>query len=331
LSRKLFIHIGPRKTATSAIQRLLAKHDHSVVIYPNVALGGDGNYHGHHGFVYKVLGEKGAGKEASSDLSQMFATMAEQAADNTRNIIFSSEELMSKDVSAFVDAVLPHLGSTPLDVEVLFTCREHFSRIASLYNHRLRRRKSSEIRRPDAYLAEAWKRVCYEPLARDLKSQSLKATALNYHPSETFVNRFLVHIGFNEGELPEISEELVGYSPKMIIVNLAVKDATESHSRRQKILRRFKDLPNRNAASQFIFGREAALEADRHFAVDRQFLREEFGVDLVPPDFSSDGRALSLSAVDMEDIVAVASRLGRYGPRIIDFARGYLRQPVHAE
>jgi hypothetical protein len=325
LSRKLFIHIGPRKTATSAIQRLLAKHDHSVVIYPNVALGGAGNYHGHHGFVFKLFGEKWVGKTADGDLRQMFATIAEQAEGNDRDIVFSSEELEPKNVAAFVNAVLPHLGSHPLDVEVLFTCREHFSRISSLYNHRLRGKKSSEGRSPDMFLTEVWKRVCYEPLVHSLKSTSFKVTALSYYPSDTFVKRFLLHIGFKDGELPGISEELVGHSPKMIVVNLAVRDISESQSQRHELLRQFKDMPDRHAPSRFIFGHEAAVAADRYFAVDRQFVHAEFGIELVPPDFSRDGNALSISAKELEDIATIAAQLGEIGQKIVDIARGYLR------
>ncbi|HTW31951.1 MAG TPA: hypothetical protein VMD76_09745 [Candidatus Sulfotelmatobacter sp.] len=56
MARKLFVHVGPRKTATSAIQDCLRRHDNSIVIYPKVGLEGPGC---HHGLVYAFAGRDG--------------------------------------------------------------------------------------------------------------------------------------------------------------------------------------------------------------------------------------------------------------------------------
>lgn len=92
-------------------------------------------------------------------------------------------------------------------MEILFACREHFSRAASLYNHRTARWTSQENRTPDQFLVECAADVCYAPLVRNLRRAGFPITALNYHPSLDWVERFLTHIGFQRDRLPTIANQ----------------------------------------------------------------------------------------------------------------------------
>jgi hypothetical protein len=322
LSRKLYIHVGPRKTATSAIQRLLSAHDNSAVIYPKTAVGGEGNYHGHHGLVFTYFKDKK--RSLSENMESLFANVADEAGKGNKNIILSSEILESKDVGAFVNALLPYFAQQ-IDVEILFTCREHFSRAASLYNFRLRTRGSSERRDPDQFLREYGNKICYEPMARNLRAKGFAVTALNYHPSDTWVRRFLTHIGFPEDKIPEIKNALVSQSPKLVIASLAVRKIVRSEGAQLDIMKRFKHMPGQRAPSGFIFSPDTARAVDKIFAIDREFIRREFGVHLVPPDLSAVTNELSLDETDFDEIVAAAERLPRDEQRaIIEFIRQYV-------
>lgn len=321
LSRKLYVHIGPRKTATSAIQAVLAKHDNSVVIYPKVGLWDSGN---HHGLVFKVFAEQRPQKKAKGRLDKMLDAISKETRGNDRNIIISSEALESLDVGAFVRTLLPHIDS-PVDVEILFTCREHFSRAASWYNHRLRSRRSKEWRTPDEFLKKSGGGVCYAKLVESLRSSGYKVSALNYHPSEDWIKRFLLYIGFPETSLPEIESRLIAFSPKTLIVTLALKNISNSTETVLKYMKHFRNMPGSRSPSRFIFGREAARFAETKYSVDRKFLESEFGIHLTPPNFEIEENALFINRDEFADIVAIAESLGEDGRKIVAFVERYVR------
>lgn len=322
MPRTLFVHIGPRKTATTAIQHLLSRHDNSIVIYPKVGLWGPGS---HHGLVFKFFGEQRDGRVVKGNLDEMLHAISREVRDTTQDIVISSEALESRDVGSFVHGLLNQINDSMIKVEVIFTCREHFSRAASWYNHRLRARKSAEKRTPDRFLQEDAQGVCYAPIVERLKSTGFKITAMNYHPSEDWVERFFTHIGFPKERIPKIENKLVSLSPKALIVNLAINQFVRQGDAKREYLKPFKKMSDSQSPSRFIFGAQAAESAERHFAVDRQLLLEEFDIRLVPPDIGSRENALSINEKEFEEIGAVAKNLGADGVKIVEFSRQYLR------
>lgn len=323
MPRKLFVHVGPRKTATSTIQRFLAQHDNSVVIYPKTGVLGQGKYNGHHGTVFKFFGEAKANKHSADDIEKTFEAISDEVRKGDQNVVISSEILQSRDIGAFVRALLSHIRGTDLEVEFLVACREHFSRTASWYNHKLR--ATGETRTPDEFLVGSGDKMCYEPFIGELRETGFKVTALNYHPSENWVQRFLIYLGFREDQLTDIKSELVAFSPKLMVVNLAVKTLSGSKKTQQECMKPFKSLSDPKSPSQFIFTRQAAEIAEQWFAPDRKFLFDEFGISLVPPDFQSKENAFLISNEEFSEIKTAAETLGKKGRRIAD----YVRQFVH--
>ena len=317
MTRRLYIHVGPRKTATSTIQRTLASSD-SVVLYPKagLGLGGSGQAHGHHGLVFGFFGEQ----ENREALLESFATECSQS---ERDIVISAEILENRDIGAFVRALLARVDDVD-QVELLFACREHFSRIASLYNHRTRRRNLKERRLPDEFLVECAAEVCYASLVQDLRQTGFPVTALNYHPSADWIDRFMTHVGFARNQIPAIESELVAFGPKMLVVCLAVKEIP-SEWQRKSLQRALNRMPDTRAASGFIFGPDAAEFAERQFVADRQFLKDEFGIELVPPPPEARGNGLQIGEDEFADIAAVAKDFGADGQTVVDFARRFVR------
>ena len=141
-------------------------------------------------------------------------------------------------------------------------------------------------------------------------------------------NRFLTHVGFDKSNLPAIAQVYVGYSPKMIILDMAMKRAATFLGDRRRFGKAFRDLPETSAPSKFIFGREAAAIAERHFSADRQYLSEEFGVQIIPPDIESAENALRISAAELSEIAARAAALGEPGQKILEFVGRYVQPPI---
>lgn len=318
MTRRLYLHAGPRKTATSTIQRILADHDNSIVFYPTVGhgRGAPGQVNGHHALVREFF-------RGNRNADALMDSLAAECSRTERNILLSCELLDVKDIAAFAQAVLDRLN-TALEVEILFACREHFSRAASWYNHRTRLRNMDECRMPDQFLVECAEDLCYAPLVRSLQPSGFAITALNYHPSSDWVERFLTHIGFPRDRIPAIKSELVAFSPKMLVTTLALNEI-QSEERRRRLRKAFRRIADPRAPSGFIFGPVAAEIAEGQFAADRQFLKNQFGIELVPPPPEARGNGLRIGADEFAEIVAVAKDFGADGQAVVDFASRFVR------
>jgi hypothetical protein len=105
----LFIHVGPPKTGTSAIQHLLRSHDDSVVIYPKTALWADGS---HHNLAFNFYADFRWPEVVRIDTEAVFDQIAAQAHGTGRNIVISSERLLSTDIGRFITALRSRLDKT---------------------------------------------------------------------------------------------------------------------------------------------------------------------------------------------------------------------------
>src|SRR5215469_18919344 len=103
LTRTLFLHVGPAKTGTSAVQHFLQRHDNSVVIYPKVGLWADGS---HHNLVLNYFGEYARPELVREDPAKLIVRIGDEARGSTRDIVISSEVLAGrKDIAQFVAAL----------------------------------------------------------------------------------------------------------------------------------------------------------------------------------------------------------------------------------
>ena len=67
MKRKLYIHAGPPKTGTSALQYVLRDHDGSAVYYPKAGQWDDGS---HHNLVLNFYGDDGQSQWVREDIDQ---------------------------------------------------------------------------------------------------------------------------------------------------------------------------------------------------------------------------------------------------------------------
>lgn len=313
------MHLGPRKTGTTAIQGLLRRHEDPSVIYPKVGLWPDG---AHHGLVFKFFGKKRKGKVPAQSIDEMLDSVASSAAGSDRDIIISSEALHQKrDIAGFVEAIA-HCLPQPVKVEFLVICREHFSRASSWYNHRVR---SGEQESPDEFLKTRAEKLCYVPLLRHVQTTGHKVNVLNYHPSDTLVQRFLTRIGWNENDIPPAVTRNPGLSPKALVLKLAINNVVGNEKKISAIFARLKEMPGSFAPSQFIFSRDVAEAAELLYAADRAFLKNEFDIDIQPRDLTREQNMFLISEQDMQDITEVAAHLKEHADDIVGFARRFVR------
>ena len=85
-------------------------------------------------------------------------------------------------------------------------------------------------------------------------------------------------------------------------------------------------MPGFYAPAGFIFGAEAALEAEQKFRKDRNFLLRRFELELPLPEFSENPRAaFTIDETEFEQISDIGARFGDYGKKILDAVRPYVR------
>src|SRR5438046_7962287 len=85
--RKLYLHVGPPKTATSTIQHILKTHDNAVVLYPAKGIAGGC---GHAGLVRAVYGD--AARPRNQELAhRMFSDVGSQIRNSNLDVVISSE------------------------------------------------------------------------------------------------------------------------------------------------------------------------------------------------------------------------------------------------
>jgi len=322
LGRILYIHVGPPKTGTTAVQDVLRVHDNSVVIYPQA-----GRWAGisHHNLVFNFFRDFTRVQTVPEDIDTLFSRIAAEANGSEGNILISSEVLFGRKKAAnFILALQSRLGHE-FSAEILFVARDHFERAASVYNQRVKDAVFRETRDPDEFLTQQASELGYGPTLRRLQKTGLGLSVLNYHPAHDFVTRFLMHVGFAEGQIAPPRKRNVSLSTKALIATLAANRAAASPEARDRIVAALRKMRGSYAPSQFIFGAESVAAAEAEFAPDRAFLRDGFGIEFPTRSASCGDGAFCIGEEEYADIAAALSDLGAEGDKVRDCARAYVR------
>jgi hypothetical protein len=322
LTRTLYLHLGPAKTGTSALQRILSCHDDSVVLYPRVGLWGDGS---HHNLVLNFFGGHRRPEMVREDPDRLLGQIGELARQSDRNVVISSEILAGrKDLRKFASALQSAIGGEPLRLMAVIVVREHLERAASLYNQRVKDAVFGEQRHPDEFLVGHAEQLCHANLLRRLKRAGFGLTVINYHPAETLVPRCLARLGFPAGKIPEIPRRNVSLGRKALIATLAANRAVQSREERASFDASIARIPGRFAPSQVFFSEEAISKVRRIVAADRRFLREQFDVRLPRPGQPGERNAFVISEREFSELSAMIRGTADIGGRIAEALRGFV-------
>ncbi|HLY07290.1 MAG TPA: hypothetical protein VKR31_16205 [Rhizomicrobium sp.] len=322
MTRTLFLHVGPAKTGTSAVQHFLQRHDNSIVIYPKVGLWADGS---HHNLILNYFGDYTRPEVVREDAAGLLARIGEEARRSDRDIVISSEILAGRrDVVGFCAALERAIGE-PLRVEIVVVVREHFERTASAYNQRVKDAVTAEKRDPDTFLATHTRGLGYSNMLKRLRTTGFDLCALNYHPAEDCVQRVLAKFGFRQESSSHFPVRNASWSRPALVATLAANRVAASPEERNQFTAALRRMPGFHAPAGPIFGAEATFQADRIFARDRNFLMRRFGIELELPDVAPDRAPFSIDEDEFANIRAIASKFDSFGEKIIETVRPYLR------
>lgn len=323
LTRTLFLHVGPAKTGTSAVQHFLQRHDNSIVIYPKVGLWADGS---HHNLILNYFGDYTRPEIVREDATGLLARVGEEARRSNRDIVISSEILAGrKDVVGFCAALEREIGE-PLRVEIVVVVREHYERAASAYNQRVKDAVTGEKRDPDAFLTTHTRGMSYSNILKRLRTTGFDLCALNYHPAEDCVQRVLAKFGFPEEASSHFPVRNASWSRPALVATLAANRVAASPEERDQFTAALRRMPGFHAPAGPIFGADAAFQAERIFARDRNYLMRRFGIEFELPDFSRDAAPFSVDEEEFANIRGVAAKFGSFGEKIIEAVGPYVRR-----
>jgi hypothetical protein len=314
VKRTLFLHIGPAKTGTSAIQHVLSHHDSSVVVYPRPGRWKDGS---HHNLVYNFFRDYRRPEILREDASELFSKVAEEVRRSDRNIVISSETLEGRDIRAFANGLLDSLDLSAMRVEIVLVAREHFEWSASLYNQRVKDPTHAETADPDDYLIHRTDPPPFAALTRNVAATGFDVSLINYHPAETLVCRFLSHVGFPRDVASTARRLNVSLGRMELVALLAANRVSLSAEQRRKIGLVLQKLPRRPLPPNLVFCADAAMRADTRFTEDRNFVRDKFGIALPVPRWTATAEGLYIEDRDVAQMVSVVEPFGEDGRRIL--------------
>ena len=322
MARTLYLHLGPAKTGTSAVQYILSRHDSSIAFYPRVGLWPDGS---HHNLVLNFLEDYQRPDLVRNDPQAMLVQIGEAARASSRDIVISSEILAgSKKIADFVAAVQAAIGE---ECRVVFVvvAREHRERAASLYNQRVKDAVLGETRDPDEFLVDHPERFCYTNMLRRLQKTGYEIKVLNYHPAEDYAARCFALFGITQELLPSVPRRNVSLGRLALITTLAANRATQSREERAEFDAVSKRIAGRFGQGEIYFSGGAVAEVISIFTADRKFLRNRFGVKLPKPKPVNQQNSFSVSESEFMSLAGVIQDLGEYGSRILKEVRKFVR------
>ncbi len=325
MKRKLYIHAGPPKTGTSALQYVLRDHDGSAVYYPKAGQWDDGS---HHNLVLNFYGDDGQSQWVREDIDDLFDRVAVGARDSHGPIVVSSEMLSGRGAPGeFIAALMSRLDGE-FDVEILFIVREHFERAASLYGQRVRSQFVRDKRGPDEYLTQRASVLCYAQMLLRLLETKFKVHLIDYEPSHDLVPRILRYMGFPEDRIEAPPMRNPSRAIKLLLTTLVANRLTSTRRDREKIVRSLGKLRQSFGPAQFIFGHDAAMAAEQKFARDREFLRKRFQFELRPPDLAAMENAFRIDEDEFAEISEIVAGLGPVGEQLREGLREFVRTPA---
>lgn len=268
--RTLYVHVGPPKTGTSAIQHILRSDRIANLAYPRSGQWWDG---AHHNLVFNYYPNYSRPDMTSENIDELFSAIGEEARNGANDMLISSEAFWKKDVSAFIGDILPYLGAEFERVEIIAVCREHFSFAASVYGQMLKDVFFSEQRPPDTFLLESASDFTYAQPLDKLCAGPYQVRVINYHPASNFVRRFFDHVS------PSASPELVevrnaSLSTKGMVALLCANQVAENSEARDQLYDLLKSVVGFVSRSDLIFSAAAARAVFDRFSEDRNYLEK---------------------------------------------------------
>ena len=307
MTRRLFVHVGPAKTGTTAIQSLFRDLSDPALTYPAAGQWPDGS---HNLIAFALQGAQRWGAIEVPPLSELLPRMADELAAAPRDALISSEGLGQPALyRRLIDGLADTVAGFDQLIPIL-TLRHPLERAASDYNQRVKDAQYGERALPDADLQGriAAHRLC--PLIARWQQTAPEVRLLAYHPAQSLVARFCALIDRPDLaplEAPWKNRSLGGVGLALLLIgNRVLPDAAARHRFLAEDMRTYPGLKLWHGGS-FPFSEAASARAmEAVVTPDIAAARTLHGIDL--SDWHPPARA-TLSEADRTQVRAAARAL----------------------
>lgn len=207
-ARRLFVHLGPAKTGTSAVQAVFRNLSDPRLTYPRTGQWPDGS---HNLLALSINGLRERGPQRIPPIEDLMPPFLDELAQAPGDALISSEILCTppsyhalmdhlKDVLPRFDAVVP-----------LLALRHPIERAASAYNQLVKDAHFGENSLPDTFLLTQAKPHQITPFIQTWSHEAPGAKFLLYHPKSGFLSRFCAAL-----DRPDLAPEHPGQANRSL-------------------------------------------------------------------------------------------------------------------
>jgi hypothetical protein len=328
--RTLYVHVGPAKTGTSAIQHALkgAQDEDPPILYPLVGLSRGGS---HNHLVANLIGDQSRPDVTRVPPEELLAQLRAAIGASRRDVMISSEALAAhQDMGRFI-STLTGVFPGKVRVQWLIVCREHFARISSAYNQRVKDAWLRERETPDEFLRGRGAAFRYQQIIRRLRETGFPVSAISYHPAESLVERFMQTIGLPPERMPSAEQRNISLSAKGLVATLAANNVAATPQERERYFNALRTMKRFFAPSKFIFSAAATHEVAQRLQPDREFLATRMGVTLPEAEAAPADGGLYIAEAEYAEICAATRSLGEEGAAIAAYAARFKREALRAQ
>ncbi|WP_395344202.1 hypothetical protein PN836_005325 [Ningiella sp. W23] len=183
MMRTLFLHVGPTKTGTSAIQAYFKDRSFASLHYPKIGRWADGS---HHKLMFASHGRKQHGATEIPDWPLIKEELIEEIAATEKNVLLSSEVCQPNFVAQIQDII----ETFHFKLIVLLVYRSAQERAASVYNQSVKDPLVGMHLEPAEFLRQNSEQLKIRPLYERWYAVSQNIRLLPYFDERPLIDRF---------------------------------------------------------------------------------------------------------------------------------------------
>lgn len=207
MTRTLFLHVGPAKTGTSAIQAFFKSRQFSNIHYPVTGQWPDGS---HHKLIFAARGLRKYGVIDIPDWDSLKVQLFDEIAATDKDILISSE-ICQPD---FMEVIRELMTRFDLKLSVIMVYRNAVERASSVYNQDVKDPVIGLALKPDDFLKQNANKLRLRPVyERWCKAASdSEVSVLPYSGSKPLIERFgeIIKVDQSVGDTNKVFNRSMG-------------------------------------------------------------------------------------------------------------------------
>lgn len=296
MKRRLYIHLGPSKTGTSAIQGFFRDQVPTSILYPETGRWPDGS---HHKLFFAFDGKTQYGTIDIPTWVQLCQELDKEILSSQKDILISSE-LSSL---AFVKALVSLLSKHELDIHLILTVRNPLERAASSYNQEVKDTVIGLAENPDEFLLKRKMNFCFKPLYEKWCVLNLPLIVIPYKNELPLIQRFSAAIGLNIEVLDTKKRPNKSIGGAALLAILIANKLLNNETQRRAFFTQLREDVSFRVwkGHSFPFSEKACNEFFNAIRVDIEWIVEKFDVSQSTLN-TVEQKTFSLSAMDIQKI-----------------------------